>query len=166
MIGWMGMPDAEYQNPTVESGWQHCLTVPCEISRDGTRLLRYPVPELEKLRQERVAPENAKVFDLEYSPQGAGKLVIRESLVVEWEGHRITLAFQSGDAGRTMRRACVEREVEHLRILADASSAEVFVNRGERVLSTRYYPAPEARGIAFTGAGEAALWAMGALEIQ
>ena len=64
MIGWMGMPDAEYQNPTVESGWQHCLTVPCEISRDGTRLLRYPVPELEKLRQERVAPENAKVFDL------------------------------------------------------------------------------------------------------
>lgn len=166
MLGWMGMPDAEYQNPTVESGWQHCLTVPCEISRDGTRLLRYPVPELEKLRQERVAPENAQVFDLEYSPQGAGKLVIRESLVLEWEGNRITLSFQSGGAGRTMRRACVEREVEHLRILADASSAEVFVNRGERVLSTRYYPAPEARGIAFTGAGEAALWAMGALEIQ
>ena len=106
------------------------------------------------------------MFDLEYSPQGAGKLVIRESLVVEWEGNRITLSFQSGDAGRTMRRAWVEGEVEHLRILADASSAEVFVNRGERVLSTRYYPAPEARGIAFTGAGEAALWAMGALEIQ
>ena len=86
--------------------------------------------------------------------------------MVEWEGNRITLSFQSGGAGRTMRRACVEREVEHLRILADASSAEVFVNLGERVLSTRYYPAPEARGIAFTGAGEAALWAMGALEIQ
>ena len=31
-------------------------------------------------------------------------------------------------------------EVKNLKILADASSVEVFVNDGEYVFSTRYYP--------------------------
>lgn len=28
LIGWMGIPDAEYTNPTVKAGWQHALTMP------------------------------------------------------------------------------------------------------------------------------------------
>ena len=28
LIGWMGIPDADYTNPTVEAGWQHALTLP------------------------------------------------------------------------------------------------------------------------------------------
>ena len=36
---------------------------------------------------------------------------------------------------------CVEvEEVENLKILVDTSSVEVFVNDGEYVFSTRYYP--------------------------
>lgn len=50
LIGWAGMPDAEYENPTAADGWQHALTVPREITcRDGI-LYQYPVRELERLR--------------------------------------------------------------------------------------------------------------------
>ena len=46
LIGWMGMPDAdeEYVNPTAESeGWQHCLTVPREVTYKNGMLYQYPV---------------------------------------------------------------------------------------------------------------------------
>ena len=45
----------------------------------------------------------------------------------------------SVSSGRSMRYVEVE-EVENLKILADTSSVEVFVNDGEYVFSTRYYP--------------------------
>ena len=49
IIGWMGMPDAdeEYVNPTAETeGWQHCLTVPREVTYKNAMLYQYPVEEL------------------------------------------------------------------------------------------------------------------------
>ena len=73
-VGWMGMPDAPYSNPaTVACGWQHCLTVPCELTQRGGRLHRYPVKELEQLREKPVSPENAHIFDMElriFTPEG------------------------------------------------------------------------------------------------
>ena len=55
LIAWAGLPDVEeeYVNPTIESGWQHALTVPRVIREQNGRLLQYPVPELEALRGER-----------------------------------------------------------------------------------------------------------------
>lgn len=50
LIGWMGIPDADYTNPTVEAGWQHALTLPRELTvRDG-KLVQNPVNELQNLR--------------------------------------------------------------------------------------------------------------------
>ena len=162
-IGWMGMPDAPYTNPTVENGWQHCLTVPCLLRREGKTLRRTPVPELEALRKGRVSPEEAQVFDMVCRTAAQGRLVIRGSAVVEWEQGQLRLTLDGGGAGRTMRVAPVE-SVRSLRVLADSSSLEIFVNDGERVLSTRYYPAPYLHGVTIFGA-EAELWEMGSLQI-
>lgn len=50
LIGWMGIPDADYTNPTVEAGWQHALTMPRELHfRDG-RLYQQPLEEQKQLR--------------------------------------------------------------------------------------------------------------------
>lgn len=32
LIGWMGIPDADYTNSTVKNYWQHGLTIPSELS--------------------------------------------------------------------------------------------------------------------------------------
>lgn len=165
MLGWMGMPDADYENPTVPFGWQHGLTVPCELTRRGEKLLRSPARELEALRVRPAEPEEACCFDLEHRPKGDGRLVIRDSAVIEWGKGRLALSLPRGGAGRTVRTANVG-DVRALRILADTSSLEVFVNGGEAVLSTRYYPDLAARGVAVTGGGETALWELDALKIQ
>lgn len=55
-------------------------------------------------------------------------------------------------------------QLNALRILGDSSSLEIFLNDGQQVLSTRYYPRPEAQGIAITGA-QARVWEMGAMQV-
>ncbi len=166
VLGWMGMPDAEYGNPTVQNGWQHCMASLCELKLDGGKLLRVPVPELDALHRRKIDPEQAKVFDLSCMSAGAGKIVIRECAVLEWENGKISLSLSgNGGAGRTVR--CSETDaIKDLRILADTSSLEIFVNGGSRVLSTRYYPKHETCGITFAGIEEISLWEMGAFEIS
>lgn len=92
-----------------------------------------------------------------------GRLVIRGSAVVEWGQGQLRLTLDGGGAGRTVRVAAVDR-VQTLRVLADASSLEIFINDGAQVLSTRYYPAPYLRGVTIFGA-DAEIWEMGALQI-
>ena len=49
-IGWMGMPDAAYGNAaTVAYGWQHCMTVPRELTAGaGGVVLQQPAREIER----------------------------------------------------------------------------------------------------------------------
>lgn len=175
LIGWMGMPDADYTNPTAAHGWQHCLTVPCELAERDGRVLRRPVEELAALRTEervcRVA-ENTRVegcrhFDLEWANENSGhlRLVIRGCAVLEWKQDTVTLSFRRGGAGRDVRCATVDG-LRRLRILGDASSLEIFLNGGETVFSTRYYPDEADDGLHFeAGAGIARLWELRPMEI-
>ena len=161
LIGWLGMPDAPYENPTAARGWQHCLSVPCVLERAGEKVYRLPAPELKTLRRGAVAPQDAQVFDLEAETELRGRLAIRDSAVVAWEQGRLTLTLTQGGYGRDTRVLEVE-QVHSLRVLADTTSLEIFVNGGEGVLSTRYYPNPEQRGVTVEGAA-ATLWEMGAI---
>ena len=151
-------------NPTAENGWQHCLTVPCLLRRDGTKILRTPVPEIDALRGEVITPERAQVFDLEARTAPQGRLAIRDAAVLSWDGGRVSLALRQGGAGRTVRYADVGA-LTTLRVLADASSLEIFLNGGAQVMTTRYYPDPASCGVQMEGA-QAEIWAMGALQIQ
>ena len=55
-------------------------------------------------------------------------------------------------------------ELSSLRILADTSSLELFVNGGEQVMTTRYYPSG-AQTLRIGGQGEATLYDMDAMEL-
>ncbi|MGN1007447.1 MAG: GH32 C-terminal domain-containing protein, partial [Butyricicoccus sp.] len=71
-----------------------------------------------------------------------------------------------GGAGRTVRRAAVDA-LREVRILGDASSVEIFVNGGETVLSSRYYPdAGNGRLHVEAGGGRARVWTMQAMEVR
>ena len=93
------------------------------LSSDG-----YPVYELEILN---IAENHFKV-------------ILSNELILDYADGRFRMHFISQDktsvsAGRSMRYVEVD-EVKNLKILADKSSVEVFVNDGEYVFSTRYYP--------------------------
>lgn len=159
-IGWMGMPDCEeYTNPTIENGWQHCFTFPREIFVENGKVLQRPARELEEREREIKVPETGKgpnsdsfltegyqVYDLLVDRISGNRFraVLAEELVLEYTGGRFEMRFLSREkgsasAGRGLRYAELER-LESVRVLADVSSVEVFLNNGEYVFTTRYYP--------------------------
>ena len=152
-ISWMGMPDCEeYTNLTLEDGWQHCFTFPREVHVKDKKVLQQPVKELEALSrgEERAVSvlekKGTKVFEAEVQNITGNhfRAVLAKELVLEYVNGRFEMKFTSQDktsvsAGRSLRFREVS-EVRNVRILADVSSVEVFVNDGETVFSTRYYP--------------------------
>lgn len=149
----MGMPDAdeEYVNPTAETeDWQHCLTVPREVTYKNGMLYQYPVKELNGLRKQGASVSGSSVeipvngpFDLDIQLKGEqGKVSFGENLLLDYQDGNISLALsEKAGAGRKVRKAHIPSgKVEALRILADTTAVEIYVNGGEIVFSTRYYP--------------------------
>jgi beta-fructofuranosidase len=156
----MGIGDIPYSNPTTELGWQHCLTVPCEltIGCDG-KLLRNPIAELEKLitHKQTLTYDKAELqlpFDLKSTAQqDSFELVLGGAVQMIFENGVFTLKFldEKFGCGRDLRRVKLD-SCESIRVLADKTSLEIFLNGGEKVLSTRFYPSStiisvDARGL-------------------
>ncbi|HIV24829.1 MAG TPA: GH32 C-terminal domain-containing protein [Candidatus Scatomonas pullistercoris] len=151
LIAWAGMPDAPSSNPTEAYGWQHALTVPRRLTGNGGQILQSPVPELERLRRNgRPLLENTE-FLLE---DGSGdllltfpeqncrpwKIQVGSGLRLSWEEGILRLELNaSWGYGRTFRQLAL-RQCRSLRLLADTSLLEIYVNGGEQVLTTRFYP--------------------------
>ena len=72
------------------------------------------------------------------------RAVLAEELILEYREGRFEMRFtdqnrNSVSAGRGLRYAEMGN-VENVRILTDVSSVEVFINDGQYVFTTRYYP--------------------------
>ena len=152
-ISWMGMPDCEeYTNLTVQDGWQHCFTFPREISIKEGKVIQKPIRELQDLRKEEektgsiLEKKDTKVFEVEVEGNAENQFqaVLANELILSYENGRFEMKFMdqeksSVSAGRSIRFWKTET-LKNVRILADVSSVEVFLNDGEAVFSTRYYP--------------------------
>lgn len=182
LMGWMGMPDdATYGNdPTLAEGWQHCFTVPRELTagKEGVVLQR-PVREVASLRGQ--AHEAVGELHLDTMPAACDivledvgdeiHVVLGEELELFADSDsdegctRFVMRFR--DAGRDTA-GCGRAErwervgaVRSVRMLVDTSSVEVFVNDGELVMSTRWYPQCRSCAIMVPGA-RIACWELNA----
>jgi beta-fructofuranosidase len=149
LIGWMDMPDAEYTNPTVESFWQHALTLPRTLSYHNNRLYQYPIEENESLRESKTKfelkekttmslPSNTCEIHLDLN-QPAFTLMLDEEIELSYNDQIFTLSFKENGYGRTSRHVKVD-EISTLDLFGDTSSLEIFINHGQYALSTRIYP--------------------------
>ena len=166
IIGWMGVPDTEddHKNLTVQYGWQHCLTIPRELNFKNGKLYQKPHRNLEKLREKKIfenkysnntlsdnlisndinsyeviidnikIDNNTKNFEI----------LISEGLCSKYKDNKFILEFVE-DTGKTIgggrnKRSAYLEELKNIRIMADTSSLEIFINDGELVFTTRYYP--------------------------
>lgn len=174
VIGWMGMPDAAYTNPTAEeTGWQHAMSVPRELHWTGTCLTATPVHELDALHRNRrtlafdgaAQCELAAGADIRIHNRGDHlHLMFGDAAAIEFGRGLLTLTLtETSGYGRTQRVAEVEH-LSQLRILADTSSLELFINGGEQVMTTRYYPAGDV-SLHIGGQGEVELYDMDAMEM-
>lgn len=144
LIGWMGMPDARYINPSVEYKWQHCLTLPRELSLVDGKIHQNPIKELEKLRKDELRLSSSNIFkELVFEAiaediKGDFSLNLRKDVSLRYEKGILILDMGKFSGGRTRRKIKVEK-IRNLRIYSDRSSIEIFVNDGQYVLSTRVY---------------------------
>ena len=152
LLGWMGMSYAKYTNPTVEYGYQHCMSVFRELDFANNTLYMKPAKELESLRKfsfeygeentEYKVLDEKRAFDLELQNFGDKfEIEIFDTLKLDFDAGRgdLELSFIANGYGRDKRFLKI-KSIENIRLLIDASSVEVFVNDGKQVMSTRMYP--------------------------
>ena len=147
LIGWMGIGDDSYTNPTIDLGWQHCLTLPRELTVGGDgKILQNPIREIDSLKK-KTKPVEGEAW--EGLPFEVGASDFADNVSVSISGAEITWDKESGvlslhftndeGYGRRERKILLE-SLESLRIIADVSSLEIYINGGRYVMGTRFYP--------------------------
>lgn len=156
LVAWMGLPDASY--PTDEEDWSGCLTLPRELRVRDRRLIQQPLDELRALRGKQVDIESTDILprvcemeligrggDLELrlfsKANGTGGLnVTYDDAAKEITVDRSGMAHKFNTAWGEQRTRPLSKGLFHLRIFIDRSSAEIFVNDGDAVFSSRIFP--------------------------
>jgi beta-fructofuranosidase len=154
MCGWMGLPD-EVDQPSTDNGWVHQLTAIREITFEQGKLKQWPISELESLvESSQTVCLNSegidcgtKQFDLSLELEWGQTLHLFENseqkvLVSADEQSRTLVLDRSQTLNRaqdTLRELPLESNKIALRILADNSSLEIFVNQGEAVMTSRAF---------------------------
>lgn len=162
IIGWMGIADSPFNNPTASFGWQHCLTLPREITReeDGA-LLQNPIKEMDALRSELqvlYSGDDTKVmlpFDFTAKTKNDYEIVLAEEVCLKYDSAEklFILKFLNKEIGGERTQRLVEiNQCDDIRIVADKSSMEIYLNHGRKVLSTRFYPQNDNISVKIVGA--------------
>ena len=150
LVGWLGMDNRVYGNATTELGWQHCLTIPREVTlSENGRLRQYPIAEFDALRKgehrhaDGCTAKYALPLEICGEPTADFTITLDGKLELRFDKAKQLLTMKFSDekygCGRGTRNAVVAN-VSSIRLIADMSSIEVYLNGGETVMSTRFYP--------------------------
>ncbi|MGO2890798.1 glycoside hydrolase family 32 protein [Enterococcus devriesei] len=168
LIGWMGMPETDY--PTEEYGYCGCLTIPRELSIQGSRLIQQPVKEMREYRQtkRKITQQQlatGTLVDSTYEIKLSLKNLTCQSFYIdlccnENKSEYVRISYDPTDKKIRLDRSHsglvtgknfgtsrvllsdVKDEVE-LNIFVDVTSVEVFLNQGQAVGSCRVFPSSE-----------------------
>lgn len=181
LFGWMGVPEQdETLHPTLAYGWVHIMTCPRELHVEHGWLYQRPARELVALRGEKTGWQgNANRLpalpmasaELQITPRDNEPfcLTLGDSLWLEWDGQRLILSRPSLKDGHLEYRYW-RGALQHLQLLCDRSSVEIFINHGQAVMSSRYFPASTATAITLAGRGSTELvlqhWPLSACVIE
>ena len=140
IIGWMGIGDIPYSNPTTALGWQHCLTLPRKlgVAEDGG-LIQTPVVNYAGLSSPLTDPVPVLPYELKGDGSSCFEISIGDAKI-SYSDNVASLSFEGGSgSGRDMRKAKIET-CKDITVIADKSSLEIFWNGGRYVMSSRFYP--------------------------
>ena len=166
LIGWFGCSDYTYP-ATDEEGWAHLQTLPRILTIEDGKLMQRPVPAIEKLRGEVLFeakngsikhdvmrglmpasaiirldnPDKQSVELNLFSSNGKNGFLISFDkntgiLTVDRSG----MINQFNEEFGNIRRVALDNGLTSLEVYVDRSSVEIFVNDGEKVISSRNFP--------------------------
>ena len=150
LIGWLGMDNKAYGNATTELGWQHCLTIPRVVTvAPNGKLRQQPIAEFDELKSNARRQSSGQTaeyplpFELDGESADSFSISLDGKLELGFDKEKKLFTMKFTDekygCGRTVRNAEID-SVRNIRVIADMSSIEVYINDGETVMSTRIYP--------------------------
>lgn len=163
-VSWVGLPDINY--PTDTYDYQGALSLVKELSIKNGKLNQYPVAAINSLRQQSETFQNkahsSNSYELELSitsNQVAELLLFADESTKT--GLRITIDTIKGQvqldrsqagipfatAFGTKRSCQIPQEDVTLNIYVDQSIVEIFINKGQTVLTSRVFPENGTSGI-------------------
>lgn len=161
---WLGLPDLDV--PSQADGWQGMLSLVKELTLKNGQLYQYPVVETISLRHEKqnitlsevatTIDSNSYELEIELSQDEENELYLfanddnssHVSLKIDVKNGKIELnranlpVSWSENYGVTRSTQFTPGKAK-LNIFADTSSLEIFVNDGEKVMSSRIFTVPE-----------------------
>lgn len=177
LIGWCGIPDAEYDNePTIAQGWQHALTFPRVLTFQDGKVFQNPVEELKKLRtksmqiptgENRKAPQEIFELEIDKEPETECSVEIscgKEFVKLDFSNQVCRLSVSEGAGRGRKERKMQITSLSDIRIFADTSMLEIYINRGEAVFTTRFYFPNEERYITIEGTDKNVFYCLGEME--
>lgn len=145
LIGWMGLPDKTPIHPTVKDGWQMALTLPRELKNINHKIYQYPIDEILSLKKnerkviiDSTKKEYEKECMIHYENHNQTIHIQCNQLSITYENHLFSLNFLNDQTERKQRSLEIN-EIHELDIFFDSSSIEIFINHGEKSLTSRYY---------------------------
>lgn len=152
MFGWVGLPDLTY--PTDQYQWHSMLTLPRKLFLKNERVIQQPIVSLGELQtldiEGSIAVANLDTSYLNIS-------VENQPLVLEFFrnelGQHLKMCFENGvfrlDRSQSEQtdlmekfdavRYCKIEKLETIEIFFDRSIVEIFLNGGEKVLTSRFF---------------------------
>lgn len=167
LLGWLSISDTTFGYPTIEKGWNHCLSIPRELAIKDDKLIQKPIEELKNLRKEKIEFEvkngeinkdlsgdkyeliinlDKNIEDINITLRNDIKLVYTKN------NNEFKLILSESGYGRKERKIKIET-LKGLRVFMDTSALEIFINDGSYVLSSRVFPKENDKEIRIEGKG-------------
>ncbi|HCM90541.1 MULTISPECIES: sucrose-6-phosphate hydrolase [Vagococcus] len=166
-ISWLGLPEIDY--PTFKDGWAHCLSLVKELTIKEGKLYQFPVIETAELREDATSIKgtltsdlktiaknttNSYELNLSFSSNSSGVLHLfsdnsaEESFKLFFDTKKGVLKIDRQHAGVSFaeefgvtRSLIVPKNKKlELDIFVDQSTIEIFINKGEDVMTSRIFP--------------------------
>lgn len=166
MIAWMGMPEeTEKYHPTLLNNWIHAMTIPRELKLVNGALQQHPVEELKLLRNNQQTYHHSSLsnegvnFPLSEGktleiflecPHASFTMNIRNTAEIHYDVFQQTFIFERISLKNTQKeeRKTTVKELKTLHIFLDTSSIEIFINNGEYVFTSRFFPSEKHQKLA------------------
>lgn len=165
LIAWMDMWEQSYPSADLGHGWAGAMTLPRELTLRNGRICSQPVQELSHyhtnpqewkpfiLKDSMTINHSLSCFELicDIDPLSSSSFGItfftgsKEETRLTFTAETLRFMLDRSDSGLGsggVRQVAIDPGCEtiHLQIFMDRSSLEVFINRGEAVISARVYP--------------------------
>ncbi|MEG9489098.1 glycoside hydrolase family 32 protein [Mannheimia indoligenes] len=152
MFGWIGLPDLTY--PTDKYQWHSMLTMPRKLSLQNGKVVQQPIVNLGEQQAVEMS-KNVAIDDLDTAYLQIS--VENQPLVLDFfsneQGQKLTIRFENGvfslDRSQSEQtelmekfgtvRHCKIEKLDTLDIFFDRSVVEIFLNGGEKVLTSRFF---------------------------